>query len=395
MKGARTFHLLAIILLLAMAMTALAVAGGTQNDPEFSDAAEDSTTNRPSHDIVRGWVTDENSTIEVNLEMTALDTFSPVDDWRTLPNSIYEFYFSVEDKDYAARANIPVHGIFAAFASFSLYEVTYNGGDRNYTSVDDSIGGTYSVADNTISMTVDKANVGEPLPGELLTHLWGASFFQPRNEEREEVDKAMSYTAPGRDYIVTGSSTHYYSVELRARNATVQAKPREAASFNISIVSKSTADMEVNLTNSTLGPGFFINFSRQMPIPLPQGDTVNVMVLITTPDNATNGTNQQFYLTARWVDDSGQDGSSDNLNLIVQVRFIPPRPPEEKKGILSQLLDIIKENSLIFYILIGAVAAIIVYFVVKDIMRKKKDQDILEYQAYLESQRQQRETGGF
>ena len=144
--AAGLFSIRAMLLLAALVLTALVVSAGTAEDPEFTDTAEDATTARASHDIIRGWATDDNSTITVTLEMTALDAFSPRDDWRTLPSSIYEYYFTVEGKNYAARATVPVHGILAAFASFSLFKVTYGtGGDLNYTSVDESIPGSYTV----------------------------------------------------------------------------------------------------------------------------------------------------------------------------------------------------------------------------------------------------------
>ena len=121
MKAARLLPWLGLLALAALLVGALAVSAGSSEDPEVTDVAEDSTSNRASHDIVRAWITDDNSTITVSIEATQLDTFSPRDDWRTLPTTIYEYYLTIDEKHYAARATIPVHGLLAVFASFSLH----------------------------------------------------------------------------------------------------------------------------------------------------------------------------------------------------------------------------------------------------------------------------------
>ncbi len=395
MKAARPFLLFGALMLAALVLGAVSALAGSSENPEVTDVAEDASSSRTSHDIIRAWVTDDNSTITFSIEATQLDRFSPMDDWRTLPTTIYEYYFTIKDKDYAARATIPVHGLLAVFASFSLYEVEYDGNTpSNYSSVDDSIGGAYLANSNVVEMTVDKANVDEPMPGDLITHMWAAAFFQPRGGEKEEVDTAMSYNSPGREYTITGSSSHYYYVELRSANATVKGRPREVASFNVSIRSKSTTDVEVNITNSTLPDGYFFNISRQQPIAVPQGGVVHIMVLVSVPGEAENGTNVQFRVRANFEDDEGNPYQSEDLNLLLQVRFIPPKPPEKERTILTQIVDFIKE----YYIYISVVIVLIIigsvtyYFY--EARQRKLDKEIIEYQAYLESQREQREIGG-
>jgi hypothetical protein len=394
MKAARLLPWFGLLALAAILFVALAVSAGDSDDPEITDVAEDSTSNRASHDIVRAWITDDNSTITVSIEATQLDAFSPLDDWRSLPTTIYEYYFSIDDKHYMARATIPVHGLLAVFAGFSLHEVNYEGNEpTNTTSVDDSIPGSYLANSNVVEMTIDKGAVGEPTPGDLVTHMWAAAFFQPRGGDKEEVDRAMSFTSPGRDYTITGSSSHYYMVELRSSNATIKGRPREVASFNISIRSKSTTNIEVNISNSSLPIGYFVNVSRGQPIPIPQGGVVYIMVLVSVPDNATNGTNVPFHVWANFEDDEGTRYKSDDLNLLLQIRFIPPRPPEREENILTKIWDFIKEYYI--YISIIIVLAIVgwVGFYFYENRQKKLDKEIIEYQAYLEAQRQQREIG--
>jgi hypothetical protein len=395
MKAARPFPLLALLLLVAFVLAAAVVSAGSAENPEFSDTAEDSTTGRTAHDIVRGWVTDDNATITVIVEVTGLDAFSPLDDWRNLPTTIYEYYFTVEEKNYATRATIPVHGFRAAFASYALFEVTYgSGGSLNYTSVDESITGRYNVNGNTVEMDVDKANVGNPSPGDIMSHMWARAFFQPRGGDREEVDSAMSYNAPGRNYKITGSSSQYYSVHLSAQNVTVIGKPREVATFNISIVSDSTTDVEVNITNKSLPNGYFINYSRQMPIPVPQESTVHILVLVTIPGNATNTTDMPFAIFGTFETEEGEERRTDDLNLMVKVRFIPPRPPEEDLNVLERMWNALEPYKwyLAGGIAIAVVVTVVYYFVL--LRQKKADEDIIAYQAYLDSMRQQRDMGG-
>ena len=396
MKAARPFPLLVMLLLTAFILTAVAVSAGSTEDPEITDAAEDATSSRTAHDIIKGWATDDNSTITVAIECTGLDIFSPIDDWRSLPTSIYEFYFTVEDKNYAARASIPVHGLLAAFASFSLYEVKYGSGDSlNYTSVDEFITGRYTANTNTIEMDVDKSSVGNPSPGDIMSHMWARAFFEPRDGNREVVDSAMSFNEPGRKYIITGSSSQYYSVHLKAQNVTVISKPREVATFNISVISTSTTDVEVNITNRSLPTGYYINFSRLMPIPVPQGGTVHLLVLISIPGNASNTTDLPFSLGGNFETEEGEVQTIDNLNLIVKVRFIPVREPEEKLNAFQWVWKkvIVPYRWYIVTAIIAAVAVAMFYYFVLS-RQKREDEDIVAYQAYLDSMRQQRDMGG-
>ena len=396
MKAARPFPLLPMLLLAAFVLVAVVVSAGTTENPEITDSAEDSTSGRTAHDIVKGWATDDNSTITVAIEVTGLDAFSPMDDWRSLPTSIYEYYFTVEEKNYAARASIPVHGLLAAFASFSLYEVKYgSGGSMNYTSADASITGRYNANTNTIEMDVDKSTVGNPSPGDVMSHMWARAFFEPRGGDREEVDSAMSFNGPGRNYIITGASSQYYSVHLRAQNVTVIGRPREVATFNISLVSSSTTDVEVNITNRSLPRGYYINFSRQMPIPLPQGGTVNLLVLISIPGNASNTTDVPIAIFGSYETEEGEARTSDDLNLMVKVRYIPVKPLEEDLNALQWFWRKIIEPYwwlIVAGIVVAVVASVLYYFVLT--RQKREDEDIVAYQAYLDSMRQQRDMGG-
>ena len=358
MKAARPFQLHVLLLLVALAIAALAVSAGSVDDPEVSDGSGDAAGGRDSHDIIKAWVEAEtNTTITLRMQLTALDTISPRDDWLTLPTTTYEYYFSISDKDYCVRATVPVHGPFAALASYGLYKVTYGGSDNmTYDSVGNP-GGNYLVADSAVQWVVAKGDIGSPSQGEIMAHMWAACYFQPRNEGKEEVDHAQSYDAPGLTYTIRGQYSQLYHVFLRASNSTMEGEPRMATVFNITIVSESTTDVEVNITNSSMPAGYYVNYSRLMPIPVPEG-------------------------------------TSDNLNLILKVRFIPQKPPEEEQTMFTILRDFVKDYYLylVIVIIIAIVAALLYMFLGRGI--KSDDAALHEYQAYLDSQGEKREMGG-
>ncbi|NIP35428.1 MAG: hypothetical protein GWN18_10755, partial [Thermoplasmata archaeon] len=84
------------------------------------------------------------------------------------PTSIYEYYFTVGDDNYALRGTVPVHGPFAALASFSLHKVEYGEtGNMTYESLG-SVNGQYLVNDGDLSLLVDKNNIGSPSKGDIM-----------------------------------------------------------------------------------------------------------------------------------------------------------------------------------------------------------------------------------
>ncbi len=396
MKAARTFHIGAGVLLLALLALSLTVLAGTADDPEVGDATGDATTNRDSHDIVGAWVeAEDNETVTFRIGMTALDVISPRDDWATLPNSIYEYYFSIGKNNYALRANVPLQGPFAALASFSLYEVTYGeAGNLSYEVADQSLSGTYNFNEGYLQLAVDKATVGSPTQGDLVDHMWAACYFQPRGGSRELVDQALSYDFPGRTYTIRGQYTQLYDVRLSATNATVESPNNAVATFNLTIRSQSTIDVEVNLTNRTLPFGYFLNWSRTMPIVVPEGGSVNVMLLVTVPRNATNGTDISITVWGEYTTEEGTDLTTDNLNLLLKVRFIKPKQKEEPEGVFEVFLGILRDYWYVIaaVVVLGAIGGL-VYFTKQ--RKKRMEQDLIfQYQAYVESQGQQREMDG-
>jgi hypothetical protein len=394
MKPARTMMVISAVLLVALLAAALAAYGGTADDPEVGDSTGDSTTGRDSHDVTAAWVdAEENSTVTIKMRMTALDAVSPRDDWLNLPTSIYEFYFTIKEDDYALRSNVPVHGPFAAFTGYSLYKVEYGEtGNMTYENVG-SVNGQYLVNDGDISFLIDKTDIGSPSKGDLMENMWAAIYFQPRGGSKETVDEALSYEFPGRKYIFRGEFTQLYDVRVTASNTTVETPNNAVASFNITLRSDSTTDVEVNMTNRSLPSGYFVNWSRAMPVPVNEGDTASFFLLVTVPENATNGTDLTITIWGVFLTEEGQELETEYLNLILKVRFIPPKKPKEEKSILQQIFDFFQDNMWLLYLIIVAVAFGVIYLLWN--ARKKRQEDALldQYKAYIESQGEQRETG--
>lgn len=395
MTGARTFKIANGVLLLALLAMSMAVLAGTAEDPEVGDASGDATTNRDSHDIVAAWVqAEDNETVTFRLGMVALDVISPRDDWATLPNSIYEYYFSIGKKDYALRATVPVHGPFAALANFGLYEVTYGDSNMSYEVADQSLAGSYNFNEGYLQLAVDKATVGSPTQGDVVDHMWAACYFQPRGGSRELVDQALSYEFPGRTYTIRGQYAQLYDIRLSATNTTIETPNNAVASFNLTLRSQSTIDVEVNLTNRSLPNGYFVNWSRTMPIVVPEGGSANVLLLVTVPRNATNGTDISITLWGEYTTEEGVDLTTDNLNLLLKVRFIKPKQKEEPQGVFDVLVDILSDYWYVIVVLVvlGVIGGL--YYLSQQ-RKKKMEQDLIfQYQAYVDSQGQQRDMDG-
>jgi len=394
MRAARPFKLLLLLAVLSVAVTALVVSAGTRDNPEVVDISGASTTNRDSHDIIAAWIESEDpDALVLRMEMSELDAFSPRDDWLTLPSSIYEYYFTINETDYAARATIPVHGVFAAFASYGLYAVEYgSAGNLSYEAVTGSIPGNDMYSDGMIEMTVQKVHIGDPEMGDVMGHMWAACYFQPRGGEPETADEAMSYLYPGQEYIIRGDFTELYHVRLEASNATLEGRPNDVVTFNISVVSDGTVEVHVNLTNDSIPAGYFLNFSRNMPILVNPGGRVNMAVIVSVPKDAKNGTDVDVIIQGIF-EAEGDNLTTNRLRLTIQVRFIPPKEPDTEPGIFQMIWDFVVKYYPWISAAIAAAIVVILILYLRDRQTAKGDRDLMAYQSYLDAQRQQREMG--
>jgi hypothetical protein len=131
-----------------------------------------------------------------------------------------------------------------------------------------------------------------------------------------------------------------------------------------------------------------------MPIALPEDDSVSLYLLVTVPEDATNGTDVMIAVEGEYTTDEDNNLTTDNLNLLLQVRYIEPKPPKEERTIPQQILDWIKNNTILVVVIVALGALGVVAYVIMDKRRKADEALIYQYESYVDSQSQQREMGG-
>jgi len=396
MKAARSFSIMALALLL-LAGLAVPDAEANETSPEITDSTGDATTGRDDMDIESAYVYAEtNTSLTFRIKMTALSIFSPRSDWQSLPQILYDYYFTIRGKDYALRVSIPVHGPLAVFAGFSLYTVEYGASTSNltFTQVDGNVTGQYVPASAYVQLGITKVDVGRPDRGDVVSHMWAAVYFQPRAQDPQQVDTAMSYSSPGRDYLIKGQFDHFYDVTLEVTNTTATAAPRtRPARFDLTLRSRCDTEVWLNMTNSTItNVGYLANFTRAEAegLHLTPNGTLILAFEVRVPDNATNGTNVQVSIHGVYQTREGNDLSTNEILLTVQVRFTTPKPPVEKDDLWDLLGKLAPYIGTL--VAIGVVVAVILVF--RDRKRKREAaDDTAAYEAYVAAHKQERGAG--
>ncbi|MCK5252906.1 MAG: hypothetical protein KAQ96_08145, partial [Thermoplasmata archaeon] len=86
--------------------------------------------------------------------------------------------------------------------------------------------------------------------------------------------------------------------------------------------------------------------------------------------------------------------TTDDLNLLLLVQYIEAKPPKEEKSIPQQILDWIKNNTILVVVIIALGALGVMAYFIMDKRRKADEALIYQYESYVDSQSQQREMGG-
>jgi hypothetical protein len=321
---ARLKALLALMVLLGSTglplFASTAAFAGDSSDPEMADASGDSVGDVASKDLVAGWLTNETeTTVDLVLDLAALDPFTPYAEWQNLPVIYYEFFFDVNTPQgtgsFSAKATIPVHGPLAAFSMFELLQVNYSsaGAVVAETSVN-TLNGAYQVASSTISFTVDKSLVGDPGRGDTISGIWGRvqSASQRNAGDAITADVMMSHLAPGKDFVLSGGIT-FYSITVSANVTSTNATPDDPARFIITITSAPESDKTANvsLRNSSALPANWTMSSDRAVYIVGPGESVTGTVTITPGGNVTNIT-RRVTVGGQFRDDQDQLRSTDN-----------------------------------------------------------------------------------
>jgi len=86
----------------------------------------------------------------------------------------------------------------------------------------------------------------------------------------------------------------------------------------------------------------------------------------------------------------GTNVTTNNLNLLVQVRFIPPKPPVKETTILSYFLD-----HAIWFVGLGIVIVVIIalYLLTQRKTKRQEADDLVAFATYVEAQKKARGEG--
>jgi hypothetical protein len=201
----------------------------------------------------------------------------------------------------------------------------------------------------------------------------------------------MSYKSPGKDYLVKGEFSEFYDVRLVAGNATANAAPRVPARFNITIRSTSSYEIYINLTNSTPPTGYRAVFSQNATggIHVAANSSVSLFLTVSVPDNATNGTEVPIMVSGKFQTKEGTNIATNNLPLIVQVRFIPPKKPEKVTGFFGIPMAYI---TYIAVVLIVLAIFLVALFLTGQRKKRRESDDLVAFAAYVEAQKRSRDS---
>jgi hypothetical protein len=329
---ARLKALLALMVLISstglpLIASAPAFAGDSSN-PEMTDASGDSVGNVQSKDLISGWLTNETeTTVDLVLDLAALQPFTPYSEWQNLPVIYYEFFFDVNTPQgtgsYSAKATIPVHGPLAAFSTFELLQVNYSssGSVVAETSIN-TLNGAYQVPSHTISMTVDKSLVGAPGRSDTISGIWARvqSASQRNAGDAITADVMMSHLAPGKEFVLTGGVT-FYAITVSSNVTSTNATPDDPARFVITITSSPSSDKSANVSlrnSSALPANWTMTADRPVYVVAP-GESVSGTVTITPGGNTSNIT-RRVTVGGQFRDDQDQLRSTDNtVTLTINV----------------------------------------------------------------------------
>jgi len=318
---------LAILLLLGFlapaAVLAPLAAGGDADDPDMDDKADDAASGRAARDLIAGWVTNETvDGIEFDLQMSALEPFTPYSDWQNLPVVYYEFFFDVITPQglfsYSAKATVPMHGPLAAFTTYDLYAVTYGsqGAVLNQTPIGNP-SGRYIVNAATISFTVAKSQIGEPARGDIIEGIWARTQSASQRNTGDAIteDTMLSHVSPGRSFTLTGGET-FYSITITVTSPTsVNASPEEPARFDFTIHSDSEKAADVQVRNATALPANWTMSTDRQYYTVDAGGNTTGQVTITPGGNITNVT-RRITINGQFRDDQNATRSTENTQTL-------------------------------------------------------------------------------
>jgi len=348
------------ILLLLASLVPSAVLGGTADVPEITDPSGDSRSGKQARDIIGVWFDGEtNSTINITINVTALETFTGISDIQNLPTTEYEVYFRCKDKNYAAVCKVPVHGPGGLTIQGELRSVTYgNSTDETTETSLGTITPVYSTATNTIKLTVSKTDIGEPAAASHLSNTWAAVWNKNWGEANRSIEDRAPNAGYGRDYVIRGATgAEIIKVEISSDGSTQTGSLNEPARFKLTLFNNGTSTVNVHLMNATPSKGWTCEF-QTLNLTIGQNTSKVAFLDIQPARDSKNGT-KEYTMVWAIVSVGSQNSTSDKITLTTVVSFIPPVNPSEK-NFFEKFIQWIKDNPKTAPIYIGVPIAAIV-----------------------------------
>lgn len=286
--------LIATVLVLLLLMVPLnmssRVRAGNVNNPDVVDNEGDSANGKSSQDILWGFMGYEtNDTFAVQLGMKTLDTYTDPSLIQSLPIITYEFYFTIKGVNYAAAAQVPVHGPFGIDISFSVMQVEYNGTTPSKENSKGSATGRYDAAHGTINMTISKSTVGGVDAGDRATNLWCGVWSKQRSSGINMTPRVLQDRAPdtgyGKEFIYVGSPEgQVIALELTTTSTLNQnVTAFGSVKFNLTVFNNGSSMVQVGLRNGTVNPKFNVSFSP-LSMNLEPGRYANITMYVKIKD---------------------------------------------------------------------------------------------------------------
>ena len=380
------------------------VLAGDSNNPEVVDNEGDSVSGKTSQDILWGYMDHEtNDTFAVVMGMKTLDTFSDPSTIQNLPITEYEFYFTIHQVNYGARATVPVHGPLGTTIRWELYTVNYNGSSTPSSETQKATLSTakYDAAKGIINMTIKKSDVGTIVQGDQATNLWCAVYSKQRTGGITMSNATLQDRGPdtgyGLDFTFVGNPAEItYRLQL---STTSPLRSNITALTNVQMVLTVTNNgsrantITMNDTYNILGKNFTIVF-YPLSFTLAPNSQENVTMSVRISNLRGVSNNDQLTLNVWAQTNAGNDTKPDfrtSNSLTFTITASLPTPPSTKPtGASKTLQDIannFKANKNLYLGLIAVLIVLIIVLVIVGKLRsRKKPAEFEDLQVHVNKQ---------
>jgi len=392
--GKRDLLALLSSILIAVCIISGSVLGGDLYNPEVEDdTGETDDPTMAFRDIESAWFGGEtNSTMEVSLKLVG-EPPGLMDLANAQDTTIFEYevYFDVEGVGYAVVCSVqyatsigagtPIGGVYSPTQTWSteLRRVTYapfTDVILSETSIGDAVSFEYNSDDVVFKWTLLKNDIGVENGfegrGQKLVNTWAAvwnaedaSSGGQRNPESDSWDYAQThYSDPGKEYRIIGEGNVDYNVELSVGENAKITYGGTPAEFLVSVRNNGSQEFTVELFATFSDEAWNVSIDPKVST-VPQGSTRNVEVAVTPPKEVDNGTTLIVVITGAidLVDGNGTVPIQSTVYL-----YTTGLATSEEDD--NSLWDILMDNIMYMFAVIGAIIFIIIIIILLVIRRK-------------------------